>query len=151
MRCDAIMNADPVKARDSETLAHATELLLAHNLPGLPVVDAEGRYVGMFGADELAALIVPRVALAGNMTSNVRFIGDDMSHLVERYRALKSQLLHEVADRNAVALSPTTPAIEAFRMFCRNRTPLAVVDPANRKLVGVVSYADVIKAIAEVA
>lgn len=149
MRCDSIMTPDPHRLRDTDTVGHATDILIAHRQLSLPVIDAEGRYVGMFGADELAALIVPRVALAGSVATNLRFIGEDMRPLVDRYRELRDQPVSQVADKNAVALPPQTEVIEAFRMFCRNRAPLAVVDPANRNLLGVAHYWDVMKAIAQ--
>ncbi len=52
-----------------------------------------------------------------------------------------------VADRNASALAPDTPQIEDCRIFCRSRASLPVVEPASRKLVGLVSYFDVMGAV----
>lgn len=147
MKCAAIMTADPVTVRTTDSIAQAAEVLLSQRLLSIPVVDGNGRYVGMFGANDLASVIVPRIAIAGSLVSNVRFIGDDEKALTARFRELKAQPVQQVADRNAVVLDPDTPQLEAFRIFCRSRMPLPVVDPASRKLLGVVSWWDLVKAL----
>ena len=147
MRCADIMRANPLTLRDTDSIAQAAETLLAQRELGIPVVDDANCYVGMFGAEALDGLVVPRIALAGNLATNLRFIGDDTHELTRRFHGLKSHPVRQAADTSAVVLVPDTPQIEAFRIFCRNRTPLAVVDPGSRRLLGVVSYWDVIGAI----
>jgi CBS-domain-containing membrane protein len=147
MRCADIMTANPPTVRDSDSIAHAVETLMVQRALSIPVVDGENRYVGMFGAEDFAGLVVPRVALAGNLAPNLRFIGEDTRGLAERFHGLKSHPVRQAADTGAVVLAPDTPQIEAFRIFCRSRAPLAVVDPGSRKLLGVVSYWDVMGAI----
>lgn len=147
MRCAAIMNASPVTLRAEESVAAAAHKLIAQRSTNLAVVDGEHRYIGTFGVDDLLGLIVPRVALAGSLSSNLRFIDDDPRRLGERFHAVKSQTVGELADRNAIVLAPDTPLIEAFRILCRNRVSLPVVDGASRKLLGIVTYWDVMGSI----
>ena len=151
MRCAAIMTANPVTVRDSESIAAAAEKLIEQRLLNIPVVDADGRYVGMFGVDDLLGVVVPRVALAGNLAPNLRFVDDDPRRLAVRFESLKQQPVGNIADRNASVLAPETPHIEAFRALCRKPVPLAVVDPESRKLVGVVTYWDVMGSITSAA
>ena len=148
MRCDAIMTANPPSLRDTDSIAAAAAQLIEGRHLGLPVVDKDGRYIGMFGADDLLGLVVPRVAIAGgNVVPNLRFVGDNPTTLAERFREIAQQSVATVADRNAIALAPDTPQIEAFRIFCRSRASLPVVEPESRKLVGLVSYFDVMGAV----
>jgi CBS-domain-containing membrane protein len=147
MRCDAIMTVNPPTVRDTDSIAVATALLIEGRHLGLPVIDKDGRYIGMFGTDELLSLVVPRVAIAGsNVVPNLRFVGDNPNALGERFQQSAQQSVGTVADRNAIALGPDTPQIEAFRIFCRSRASLPVVEPGSRKLVGLVSYFDVMGA-----
>jgi CBS domain-containing protein len=147
MQCAAIMTANPPTVRETDSVAQATAKLIAEQHLALPVVDAEGRYVAMFGTDDLLSLVVPRVAIAGNLAASLRFVGDDPRVLAERFQDLKQRPVGAIADRNAIVLAPDTPQIEAFRIFCRSRASLAVVEPESRKLVGLVSYWDVMGAI----
>jgi CBS domain-containing protein len=151
MHCAAIMTANPPVVRDTDSIAAAAQTLIGARHLGIPVVDESGRYVGMFGTDDLLGMIVPRVAIAGRVASNLRFVGDDPEDLVARFRDLHQQPVGEVANRNAVVLAPDTPQIEAFRIFCRSRASLPVVDPATGRLVGLVSYWDVMGAITSAA
>lgn len=147
MRCDAIMSHDPLTLRDSDSVGAAAEQLIRHRHLSVPVVDAEGRYVGMFGADDLLSLMVPRVAIAGDLAPNLRFVGDDARCLAERFGELKHEPVGALADRSAVVLAPDTPDIEAFRIFCRSRATLPVVEFESGRLLGVVSYWDVMSAV----
>ena len=102
----------------------------------------------MFGTDDLMRLVVPRVAIAGNVDANLRFVGDNPATLADRFKDLKQQQVGAVADKNAIVLAPDTPRIEAFRIFCRSRASLAVVgsqDSASSQ--GSFPYWDVMGAI----
>jgi CBS domain-containing protein len=147
MSCAAIMTKNPLTLRVDESVGAAAGKLVEHRFISLPVVDSEGRYAGMFGIYDLLSMLVPRVALAGNLTANLRFIADDPAELRLRYAELKSGRVGDAADRGAATLKPDTPQIEAIRLFCQSHGSLAVVEPDTRKVVGVISCWDAIQAI----
>lgn len=148
MSCTAIMTKDPLTISEQETVAGAAAKLIAHHYTSLPVVDAGGRFVGMFGIYDLLGLLVPRVALAGNLISNLRFITDDPEELRHRYDEVKSRPVSEVADRNAARLTPDAPEIEAIRLCCRSHTPIPVVEKESERVIGIISCWDTARAIA---
>jgi CBS-domain-containing membrane protein len=148
MNCAAIMSANPLTVLDEQSVAEAVTLLLDCGQTSLPVVDAHGCYVGMFGIDDLLGLLVPRVALAGDLTPNLRFIGDDPSDLHRRYREIANRRTGDVADRQAVALPSDAPQIEAIRLFCRYRAPIAVVARDTGKVEGIIAHTEAIGAMA---
>lgn len=47
------MHADPISIRPEESVHRALELLIGNNISGLPVVDAEGRLVGVLSEKDL--------------------------------------------------------------------------------------------------
>jgi CBS domain-containing protein len=147
MDCAAIMTKNPLTVREDETVGSAVEKLIAHRYTNLPVVDANGRYVGMFGIHDLLCLLVPRVALAGDLLPNLRFLGDDPGALRRRFADVKARRLGDAADRNAAMLAPDTSEVEAIRLFCQKHTSLAVTERGTGKVVGIVSYWDAIRAI----
>jgi len=147
MTCLSIMTRDPLTAREDESVGAAADKLMAHRYINLPVVDRDGRFAGMFGVYDLLALIVPRVALAGGLLPNLRFMSDNPDELRARFRAVRDKKVGEAADRDAVTLYPDTPEIEAIRLFCRTHTTLAVVERQTNKLVGIVSYWDAIRSL----
>ncbi len=147
MTCAAMMTKDPLTARESETVGDAAQKLISHHCINLPVVDDAGKFIGMFGIYDLLCMLVPRIALAGGLLPNLRFIGDGPQELRTRYRDVKLRLVGDVADREAAVLHPDTPEIEALRLFCHRHTTLAVVERGTRNLVGIVSYWDAIRSL----
>jgi CBS-domain-containing membrane protein len=147
MTAGAIMSVNPVTLRDSDSVAAAAKALGEHRQIGLPVVDGQGRFVGMFGLNDLLSLLVPRVALAGDLLPNLRFLGEDVSRLKETYRQVKDKPMREVCDRQAVTLRPDTPLMETVRLFCKSHTTLAVVEARSGRLAGLVSYRDLLAAL----
>src|SRR5689334_5837165 len=81
MTCAAIMTEAPLAVRQDETVGAATAKLIEHRYINLPVVDAGGKFIGMFGIYDLFSLLVPKVALAGGLLPNLRFMGDDPEDL----------------------------------------------------------------------
>jgi CBS-domain-containing membrane protein len=148
MSCSAIMTRNPVTLHADESVAAAATKLIEQKFISLPVVDSEGCYAGMFGVNDLLSMLVPRVALAGNVVANLRFIGDDPAELRKRYAELKSRRVGDSLDRGASTLTPETPQNEAIQLLCQSHNALAVIDPATRKVVGVITGWDAIGAIA---
>ena len=147
MSCTAIMNKSPITIGEDESVADAAAKLVTNHFTNLPVVDSQERYIGMFGLYDLVGLLVPRVALAGDLMSNLRFIADDSEDLRRRYRDVRSRRVSEVADRNSPTLDPESPEVEAIRLFCRNHISLPVVDRDSGRVIGIVSCWDAIRAI----
>jgi len=147
MTCSLIMTKDPLTAPESQTLGEAARLLVEHRCTSLAVVDSGGKFVGMFGLYDLMRLLIPKVALAGGLTPNLRFMGDDAEELRARFRDVRSRPVGEVAERDMPLLHPDTPEIEALRLFCQERTTLPVVERGTKKLAGVVSYFDALRAV----
>lgn len=141
------MTANPLTIDEADSVGQAAALLMQHRYVNLPVVDASGVLVGMFGIYDLLSLLVPRMALAGDLMPNLRFVNDDPAELRTKFQAVKTMAVRDAVDRTATVLYPDTPEIEALRLFCRNHTTLAVVERETGKLAGIVSYWDAMAAI----
>lgn len=151
MSCAAIMTVKPPVLHEKDSVAVAADALISGGCNDLPVVDGEGRFIGMFGVHDLLALVVPRVALAGDLKPNLRFVGDDPKDLHRKFAAVKHKSAGECCDRQAVTLNPETPEIEAIRLVARGHATIAVVERESRKLAGIVSCRDAVRAIARAA
>jgi CBS-domain-containing membrane protein len=148
MNCTDIMTANPASILDSDSVSDAAAKLVAERAAALPVVDAEGRYVGMFGIRDLLGLLVPREALAGDLVPNLRFLGDDADALRGKFHRAGARKAGEIADRRMATLRPDMPEMEALRAVSREQKALAVVARDTGKLVGMVCCWDAIRALA---
>jgi len=149
MSCGSIMTRNPRSVREDDTIGDAAREIIAHNYINLPVVDAEGRLVGLFGIYDLLALLVPRVAVIGNLLPNLRFLSDDPSELHRKFAKLSDSPVRRAVNREAVRVYPDTPLIEAIRLFCRNHMTIPVVERGTNKLAGMISYWDAARLIAK--
>lgn len=60
-----LMTKDPVTVPEDFTLGEAAEILLKHNISGLPVVDNQNQVVGIIAKSDLFKLLVPLTGAGG--------------------------------------------------------------------------------------
>ena len=147
MTCAAIMTRQPVTVTETASIGEGAELILSHGYINLPVVDGQNRLVGIFGIYDLLALLVPRIAMVGDLVPNLRFLNDDMAELHEKYRAVSGSPIRAAMNREPVTVNPETPIMEAIRLFCRNHMTIPVVLRDTREVCGMISYWDAARAI----
>ncbi len=142
MSCEKIMIRNPRLVREEDTIGMAAREMVDNRCISLPVVDASGRFVGLFGIFDLLALLVPRVAVIGNLLPNLQFLSDDDGLMRQKFAGLRDSPVKRAVNREAARVHPDTPLIEAIRLLCRNHLIIPVVEPETEKLVGVISYWD---------
>ena len=147
MGCSSIMTASPVTLRGDDSVAQAAEVLLNKRFIILPVVDADGRYLGLFGAFELLRALLPRAATINHLIPDLGFMADDLPVLREKFGELRTQRIAAHLRTDLPVLRPDTPIVEALLLFYRERSTLPVVEAASGRLLGVVSYWDALNAI----
>ena len=59
--CRSIMSDPPAVLKPTDSVSVALQTMVRERLPALPVVDMDGRYVGMLPRSRLVALAMPRV------------------------------------------------------------------------------------------
>ena len=132
----------PKFLRETDTIGMAARQIVEHRCISLPVVDSEDRFVGLFGIFDLLALLVPRVAVIGNLLPNLQFLSDDDDQMRQKFLSLKDSPVKRAVNREAARVYPDTPLIEAIRLLCRNHLVIPVVTPDSEKLVGIISFWD---------
>jgi CBS domain-containing protein len=142
MSCEKIMIRNPKSVREDDTIGMAAREIVENHCISLPVVDAEGRFVGLFGIFDLLALLVPRVAVIGNLLPNLQFLSDDDEVMRQKFAGLRNSPLKRAVNREAARVHPDTPLIEAIRLLCRNHLTIPVVEEETDRLVGVITYWD---------
>jgi CBS domain-containing protein len=144
MTCAEIMTSDPMTVRADEPLSRAIEILRDTHYRSLPVVDAEGVMVGQFGIHALLALIVPKAAMMKGGTPNLAFINDDFADLQRRLVEERDQPVGRFAMKDSVTLYPDTALAHVVLSLYNCHNNLPVVERGTGKLVGIVSYWDIV-------
>ena len=144
MTCSEIMTSNPVTVRDTQPVAAATALLRDNHFRSVPVVDDAGKMVGQFGIQALLALILPKAAVADDQLSNLRYLNDDLADLQRRLVEEHDQPVGKYAEEVGPVLHPDTAISQVVVHLTESRNNLPVVEEATGKLIGMVSYWDII-------
>jgi CBS domain-containing protein len=139
------MNPNPMTLSPSDTVAAAADRILQHHLRHLPVVDAQGRYLGTFSIYSLLKLTLPQAVLDIHGLDNVSFVKEHVSDLAQRFGGRRDEPVQNWLNVHEVA-HPSTPAMEIMLLMLHGRTTsVPVVDKESGKLEGIVSFWDVLQ------
>ncbi|KFB77573.1 CBS domain-containing protein [Candidatus Accumulibacter cognatus] len=152
--CRSIMSDPPAVLKPTDSVSVALQTMVRERLPALPVVDTDGRYVGILPRSRLVALAMPRVLSHDTDQQplarllQVGFIRDSLTDLQERMAAAANDPVSKYLDGEEPVLSLDTPLMNALLFLYRQRNVLPVVE--NGKLLGIVSVWDVLARIGRV-
>ncbi|MEA2308155.1 MAG: hypothetical protein QOG41_967 [Thermoleophilaceae bacterium] len=144
------MTSDPVTVSPDASVEEIVRLMKEHELPGLPVVDADDRLVGIVTESDLVIsddegdLHIPHyVELFGGMV----FMPESVKRFEERFHKAAAATAREMMTADPVTVEADDPVRKAARLIAdsgHNRLP--VTD--GGRLVGVVTRVDVLGALA---
>lgn len=128
MSCEGAMITKVVSLTPDQTVEEATALLKKKVIRAAPVLDGEGRLLGMFSFRYILSNLLPVSVTMDDGLQNLDFVIGAAPGIAKRLRRLKPQTVGEVLDRKTVVLSPHVPIWEAIRLLVRYGSPLPVID-----------------------
>lgn len=144
-----IMDREPAFVSAEDDVEAAIALMRERELPGLPVVDADRRVVGIVTdsdlviRDEQADLHLPHFF---NLMGGVIFL-EPMKHFEDRLRKAFATKVSDLMTSDPITVKPEDPAAQAAKLIASERhNRLPVVD-ADGRLAGVVTRVDVLAAL----
>ncbi|MFP4309600.1 MAG: DUF190 domain-containing protein [Desulfococcaceae bacterium] len=144
IRVRDVMTGDPVRATAEETLDEVVKRLLSARFTGVPVVDEEGRPLGVISHGDL----IHRAGVPLRLTRLAKHQPETMAELMDR---LSRRQAAEIMTRPAVTIGEEEPLTAAVnRMLEKGVKRLPVVDPWGR-LNGMLSRYDVFRTITHAA
>jgi CBS domain-containing protein len=142
MRVNDVMTSDVITVGPDVSVHKAARLLSDHGISGLPVLDREGRVIGIVTEGDL----ILRQAAPRPRRWWHRFLADPETLACE-YQKAAGTTVGEVMTRAVVSVSPTLDLGAAARILSdRALRRLPVV--RNGRLVGILSRGDLVKALA---
>lgn len=134
MRARDIMNPDVITIRTGASVAAAARLLVDHRINAMPVLDSEGRVVGMIGIRDVLRVPHP----SHSQTPILRW-----DSLQEKVEHLRQTIVDQVVKhQRLVSVDEDCPIVEvASIMANRGVHPLLVLK--DGALLGVIGRADV--------
>ncbi len=143
MRIKDIMNKEVMSLSADMSAREALEILEKKQISGLPVIDNEGKLLGMFTEKNILAHILPSyVETVG------KFVYDqDPKATKKKLSQLKDFKVSHLMRKDVVTTDPDASLSEvARRMLVEKARRVPVVDKSG-KVVGIVARCDVLRAI----
>lgn len=137
------MNPDPIVLNSRDIVRTAIQYIMDHRFRNVAVVDAAGRYLGMFGVRCLLRLVLPKALTMEDGLDDASFINESLSELHERLREVEQQPVALCVSKDVPTVAPDTSLAEALLVMYRSHSSIAVVEPDTGRLLGVISYWDV--------
>lgn len=149
--CSSVMSAPPAVLKPDDSLLFALQSIIEHRVPSLPVVDADGNYLGMLPRSRLIALAMPHVLSDDHEKFSPRhmleggFIQEPIAELQARMDAVANDPVSKHLDKTVPVLGSRTLLTIAMFFLYRERNIMPVVE--NGKLIGLVTVWDVLSRI----
>ena len=153
--CRSIMTLQPVALQRADPVTKAVKLLLDNRMLGIPVIEPDSRYVGMFLKSTLIALLLPRVVSHQELTPEIGhlidlgFVTETLDDARERFARVANDPVERHMKTDTPILRPDTPVTSALFLLHRTRNFLPVVEESTEKLVGVVSTWDILAKVSQ--
>jgi len=127
-----VMTPEPVTIGPHASLSEAAQLLSKKKLKRLPVVDADGRLLGVLGRLDILT------ALAAG------YLPQEASPRSTSPHPVSPRTVAEVTDPNVPTVSPQTLLSDVLALLASTRVKRVVVVDAERRVVGIISDSDLI-------
>jgi len=141
-----VMTRDVVTVRPDDTLQRAAQLMLDRGVSGLPVVDVQGRVVGVVSETDL---IRPDEAAERRVRRWLDILADGEELSADFLAAIDqvNRPVGSVMRTNPITVDEMTPLREVAEVIARDNVRRALV-VKDGKLVGIVARRDLVKALA---
>jgi len=141
MKVKEIMTSDTTTLKYNLTVIEAAKILDKQALNGAPVVDDNNKIIGIITKADLFKAILPRYP---DIHADERYLMD-FEYIEERIERLNKINIGDIMGTPTITVEPDTPIIRAGSLMLLKRVKqLPVLD--GEKLVGIVSFTDIIKA-----
>ncbi len=157
LTCKEVMVSNQIILRPTDTVKTAFQLMRKKGVRFLPVVDDNGKYLGVFTSPTLIKLLLPRamtIELGGNeevhqALNDLKFyhVNKETFHSSLAEEKNESVMNHLSEPDSIPVVSPDTSVMEGVLLLHKFKRHVIVVEPNTDKFIGVVSINSVLKEI----
>ncbi|MDA8048938.1 MAG: CBS domain-containing protein [Rhodospirillales bacterium] len=143
----AIMTRAVVTVGPDDTVTRVAEVLTKHGISAVPVCEKDGTVVGMISEGDLMRPFGQENALRRDWWLNLIAEGTELSQEFLDYIRLDRRRARDLMSRTVVSASVSTSLPELADLLSRHRIKRVPI-LKDGKLVGIVSRADIVRALA---
>lgn len=134
---------------ENAPLHKAVSIITAKRLAALPVINEQGKFVGIIGVNGLLEMLLPQAVRASLSENNdtvpgLSFMDDNMDELRIRLARMSDATVGSLAKRDAPVIYPDSPVMEAVLLLLRGEDDVAMVERETHKFICMVSALDLL-------
>jgi CBS domain-containing protein len=137
-----IREVEPLKV--SDTVGEATRRVMEAEIPGLPVVDAKGRFAGIFGEREFMAALFPGYFSELGSSAMIR---RSIDHTIDRREGCVSESIESYLTTDHVLVEDDYSDTHLAELFLHHRV-LVIPIATGQRVHAVVTRGDFFRALA---
>lgn len=139
---------------ENAPLHKAVSIITAKRLAALPVINEQGKFVGIIGVNGLLEMLLPQAVRASLSENNdtvpgLSFMDDNMDELRIRLARMSDATVGSLAKRDAPVIYPDSPVMEAVLLLLRGEDDVAMVERETHKFICMVSALDLLHTLNE--
>ncbi len=139
------MKQNPVTVHAAQTVGEAVGVLVHHTFRSVPVLGPDGTLIGQFGIHSMLRMLVPRIATERKGLQHLDFVRDDLEDLRRRLRVFWDRPVGDYVENDGDVVYLDTPLTKTVLALYHTHENLPVVDRQTGKLLGIISYWDVVR------
>lgn len=147
MSAATIYRTDFPSLQGGDVVGEATRRMLTNFVTDLPVVEDDGRLIGILKLERLLASLLPKGALIGFGMEDLSFVSDTLDHLRRQMHTVADTPVRHLMVKPDNVVHPDTSPVEIVLLLYRGASNVPVVERDTGKLVGMVSARDVLTAL----
>lgn len=146
MTAKLFMNSNPTTLRPTDTIGIAAAKIMEEHLRCLPVVDENGRFLGVISVSCLLFLVLPKIATMQQEKyplDSMPYVTSSMDDLRRRLKKAIDYPITICLKEGVKVVHPDTPIVETLLTLYKTKANLPVVERESGRLAGMISYYDV--------
>lgn len=121
------------------TVKEAMDIFKEKSIRNVPVVDANGKFVGLFGLQQVLMSLLPKAASMADGLENLAFVEDAAPGVAKRLRKVEDAKVSEMMNTKASSVDCKTSTIQALNVMAKHGSPVVVTDHETEEFKGVIS------------
>lgn len=140
---------------EHDTIAHAASVFLEQQISGAPVVESDGRVIGLLSLADIIPVQAPRLREAAEHGASPTLLAEweELSRMLGTRTAMSNveELVSHYMTRELSVVQEDTSLLEVARVMCDNHRHRVLVLDDDHRLRGIVSTLDILAALVQVA
>ncbi len=148
LRVSDIMTKDVITVTRDTGIKELAKILTDNRISGTPVVDDDGRVIGIVSESDLVMLQknlhIPTVVAIFDAVVYL----DSLKHFEDELKKMGSTTVNEIYNKNYVAVTPDSLISEAATIMDEKKLgTIPVIQGADGKLVGIIGKVDIVRSL----